>query len=259
LSVADITAAEQAHGLSAELVRHEAGSSIPHHAHDFGQLSLVVTGTMSISDDNGWWLAPPGRGIWIPPGVGHSARHAESSAHIRMLISSTLAARLPQACRTLPVSTLLRELAREAITLAGSGQTDKIALVHQLIICEATKPDKAPVLFVPQGREPRLLRVVGRMRESPGRADTLEELADVASCSARTLARLFIAETGMTFTRWREHLRIVNAVDLLIRGNTITATALDLGYQSPSSFTTMFTRILGLPPARYLKEISDHI
>jgi len=47
------------------------------------------------------------------------------------------------------------------------------------------------------------------------------------------------------------------AVDRLVRGQNITRVALDLGYGSPSSFTTMFVRILGKPPGRYLKGIRE--
>jgi AraC-like DNA-binding protein len=64
-----------------------------------------------------------------------------------------------------------------------------------------------------------------------------------------------VTETGMSFGRWREHLRIVAAVDRLTHGRSITQTALELGYQSPSAFTTMFTRLLGLPPGRLLKTL----
>lgn len=122
---------------------------------------------------------------------------------------------------------------------------------------EASKPTHGPVLFVPQGRDPRLVRVIDRLKSEPGDDATLEELADLAASSPRTLARLFLSETGMTFGRWREHLRIVSAVDRLVRGQSITQTALELGYLSPNSFTTMFTRILGMPPARYLKDMRE--
>lgn len=59
----------------------------------------------------------------------------------------------------------------------------------------------------------------------------------------------------MTFGRWREHLRIVCAVDKLARGRSITQTALELGYRSASSFTTLFTRVLAVPPRRYMRQL----
>ncbi len=67
------------------------------------------------------------------------------------------------------------------------------------------------------------------------------------------LARLFTKETGMTFTHWRDHLRVMTAVDRLARGHNVTAIALELGYQSANNFSTMFSRLLGAPPKRYMR------
>ena len=244
--------------MSASLFRHDAGAAVAEHAHPLGQLTVVTAGTMTLFSESGWWLAPPGRGVWVPPDVAHSARHAESSVHIRILLDPDMAAALPNQCQTIAVSNLLRELALEAIRLsAAADQEENATLVARMIGYEASKPTYGPVLFVPQGRDPRLVRVIDRLKSEPGDDATLEDLADLAASSPRTLARLFLSETGMTFGRWREHLRIVSAVDRLVRGQSITQTALELGYRSPNSFTTMFTRILGMPPARYLKEMRE--
>lgn len=243
--------------MSASLFRHAAGAIVVEHAHPLGQLTVVTAGTMTLYCESGWWLAPPGRGIWVPPDSLHSARHAESSVHIRILLGPDMALGLPAQCQTISVSNLLRELALEAVQLSAAPEEENAILVARLIGYEASKPMSGPVLFVPQGRDPRLVRVINRLRLEPGEEATLDDLADLAASSPRTLARLFLSETGMTFGRWREHLRIVSAVDRLVRGQTITQTALELGYGSPSSFTTMFTRILGMPPARYLKEMRE--
>ena len=194
----------------------------------------------------------------MPPDIAHSACHAESSVHIRILLGPDMSTGLPNQCQTILVSNLLRELALEAVRLsAAQVEEENAALVAKLIGYEASKPTSGPVLFVPRGRDPRLVRVIDRLTSEPGDDAALEDLADLAASSPRTLARLFLSETGMTFGRWREHLRIVFAVDRLVRGQSITQTALELGYRSPSSFTTMFTRILGVPPARYLKEMQE--
>jgi len=111
------------------------------------------------------------------------------------------------------------------------------------------------VLFVPYGHGPRLRRAIEFLVAHPGNTISFPELAAQAGASTRALARLFVTETGMSFGRWREHLRIVAAVDRLTHGRSITQTALELGYQSPSAFTTMFTRLLGMPPGRLLKTL----
>lgn len=59
----------------------------------------------------------------------------------------------------------------------------------------------------------------------------------------------------MSFGRWRAHLRIVNAVDRLTHGRSISATALELGYQRASRITALSTRSLGVPPLRYMEQL----
>jgi AraC-like DNA-binding protein len=71
--------------------------------------------------------------------------------------------------------------------------------------------------------------------------------------SQRTLERLFLAETQMTFGRWRQRLRLVEALRLLAEGHAVTRVALDDGYQSPSAFVSAFRRELGTTPGRYFE------
>lgn len=69
--------------------------------------------------------------------------------------------------------------------------------------------------------------------------------------SGRTLARLFRREIGMTFGAWRQQARLIEALARLGTGEPVTHVALDLGYESPSAFTAMFRRSLGVTPSRY--------
>jgi len=248
--------------LSARAISHAAGTTVERHSHPWGQLCVVTHGTMTIVADQGWWLVPPGRAIWVAAGIDHSARYSEASALIQLLLAPALTVALPgSGCRTLTASSLVRELALEAARLqsqagqAHAAPDQALALIARLLVLQLAGAAEGPLLFVPHGHDRRLRRVTDRLRQEPGLTAPLAQLAHDAGCSPRTLARLFVAETGLSFGRWREHLRIVAAVDRLSRGHSITATALDLGYQSPSAFTTMFSRILGLPPGRYLRQL----
>jgi AraC-like DNA-binding protein len=71
--------------------------------------------------------------------------------------------------------------------------------------------------------------------------------------SKRTIQRLFREETKMTFSRWRQQLRLVHAMQRLASGEKVTAAALDAGYNSTSAFISMFRKQLGKTPARYLQ------
>jgi AraC-like DNA-binding protein len=63
--------------------------------------------------------------------------------------------------------------------------------------------------------------------------------------------RLFHEQTGMSFTQWRTRLLLVEAVERLVAGASVTDVAVDLGYGSTSSFVYMFRSNLGVSPGRY--------
>lgn len=121
----------------------------------------IAVGMMTLFNEAGMWLAPPGRNVWIPPRMGHSARYTESSSHIKIIMDLELSALLPQACRTLAAYSLLRELAAEAVSLTPRDEPEKSKLVNRLIICEATKSSQDIALFVHQGRDPRDRAIAG--------------------------------------------------------------------------------------------------
>ncbi len=80
----------------------------------------------------------------------------------------------------------------------------------------------------------------------------LADWADEAGASERTLARLFQKQAGMTFGAWRQRRRLQAAIERLAAGDPVATVALDLGYDSPSAFITMFRKTLGDTPDRYL-------
>jgi len=245
-----------------EIVQHSAGKTIGRHAHERGQLSVVLKGTMRIRCRGGWWLAPAGRGIWIPAGTEHSASYSEMASFVLLKIAPQAAA-MPLTVRSIAVSDLLRELSLEIVRSGpGKREQEDAALMSSLILRRIRHAEATPFLFLPSGNDARVLRVTEFLRNDPANAASFDVLAKMAGSSRRTLSRLFLADTGMTFARWRDHLRIVAALDMLVRQVPIVQIAMELGYSSQSSFTTMFTRMIGVSPGRYLRDMTescDHV
>ena len=76
-------------------------------------------------------------------------------------------------------------------------------------------------LALPMPRDPRAVRVAGAVRRDPsgsGRA-TVAALARKAGVGPRTVERLFLAETGMTFGAWRRQARLQHALVLAGAGH----------------------------------------
>ncbi|HEU0204533.1 MAG TPA: AraC family transcriptional regulator, partial [Burkholderiaceae bacterium] len=115
----------------------------------------------------------------------------------------------------------------------------------------ATLP-RAP-LYLPEPKDRRLRAISAALHAAPALSDTLAQWAPRVGASARTLARLFRKETKLSFALWRRQLRLLAALEALALGRSVTAAALDVGYQDTSAFVAMFRRALGVTPARYFE------
>ena len=126
-------------------------------------------------------------------------------------------------------------------------------------------------LYLPWANDRRVQRVMNRViddfqsnlngSDGDGRvhSDQLKKWAGEVGASTRTLSRLFLRETGMTFKQWRQQWILQEAVSQLGGGELVTNVALALGYRSPSAFVAMFRKALGKPPAQYCREIGSSI
>ncbi|WP_154971634.1 helix-turn-helix domain-containing protein, partial [Bordetella pertussis] len=90
----------------------------------------------------------------------------------------------------------------------------------------------------------------GILRE-PGAARGLAEWAAELGVTAKTVQRLFVRHTGMTFGRWRQQAGLLWAMRRLAEGVRVLDVALELGYDSPSAFAAMFRRAVGEPPSAF--------
>jgi AraC-like DNA-binding protein len=106
-------------------------------------------------------------------------------------------------------------------------------------------------LQLPAPRDARAKRAASFLRENPSHAASLERIARRAGASKRTLERLFLRETGMSFGLWRQQLRLMQALERLAAGESVTEVALAVGYESTSAFISRFRQVLGTTPGRY--------
>ena len=73
-----------------------------------------------------------------------------------------------------------------------------------------------------------------------------------AGASARTIRRLLVKETRMTFLEWRNRRRLIAALEYLANGETVTHAAFAVGYDSPCRFIVAF-RAMFVTPSRYFE------
>ncbi|WP_231892110.1 AraC family transcriptional regulator [Burkholderia sp. MSMB1589WGS] len=108
-------------------------------------------------------------------------------------------------------------------------------------------------LHAPLPSDPRLARACRCLFDAPSIAIGLDAMAAEAGMSWRTMTRLFRMQTGVSFAEWREQVCLLAAIERLSEGQAVPRVALDLGYASPSAFTSAFRRVLGEAPTRHLE------
>ena len=82
---------------------------------------------------------------------------------------------------------------------------------------------------------------------------SISQLVRGTGASVRTIERLFVQETGLTFGRWLQRIKTLHALERLAAGDSVTAAGLSVGYSSTSSFIAMFKRVLGTTPGSYFR------
>jgi AraC-like DNA-binding protein len=95
------------------------------------------------------------------------------------------------------------------------------------------------------------VRVAEAFTSNPSDTRTLAQICKRTGASKRTIERLFQQEVGMTLGKWRQQLRLMQALRLLAEGAKVTHAALEAGYSTPSGFISMFKKSLGTTPTAY--------
>ena len=230
---------------------YPAGYTIPLHLHDRDQLVYASRGVMTVRTTSGTWVVPTHRGVWIPKGIPHTITMSGIVAMRTLYLKPRLAKTLPRECCVTNVSPLLQELIFHACTF-GSLQTKVRAQRHVIdIIIDQLQVIQMVPLQLPHLSDPRALRVAEALLAEPGYHRSLNQVCRASGASRRTIERLFLDETGMTFGKWRQQLRLMHALRLLGEGSKVTHVALEAGYSTPSAFIAAFRSALGTTPTLY--------
>lgn len=223
---------------------------LPHH-HERAQLIHATAGTMRVATDDGVWVVPPQRALWMPAGVEHGIVMLSDTTMRTLYVRDDAAAFMPSACKVMSVSPLLRELIVRATELPVQiDESGPAGHVVALILSELRGLQSLP-LQLPMPRDARLRALCESLLEAPGDQRPLDAWAATINASARTLARRFQSETGLSFGAWRQQARVLEAMGRLGGGEPVTQVALDLGYESVSAFSAMFHRATGTSPSQF--------
>ncbi|WP_153110979.1 AraC family transcriptional regulator [Propionivibrio limicola] len=245
---------DQGHSpVSGRSADHAADGEIPPHSHPTAQLIHAVQGVMVVRADDGQWIVPPTRGLWMPPGVVHQMRLIGEVRLRTVYIRPDASPDLPQRCQVVRISPLLRELILAAIEIEQPYAADsRDGRLMRLLLDEVAALPSLP-LRLPAPVDPALQTICRTIADTPDDPSTLADWAGQLGVNARTIQRRFLRETGMTFGDWRQQARLIMALERLASGEKVIDVALSLGYNSPSAFATMFKQQFGVTPSGYFR------
>ncbi|BCD90033.1 AraC family transcriptional regulator [Francisella halioticida] len=221
------------------------------HKHSRGKVFCVETGLVHVSTPNGSWVLPSNRAGWVPPNVSHKIRISGVVSGWIIFILPNICETLPKASRVIPMSQVLRALALRATEWEKQSILTEEQEYIATIICNEIRRAPEEALHLPMPKSQRLIKVADAIVDNPSINKSLEEWASFGAMSSRTLRRVFLAETGLSFSRWRQQAQLAHGLDMLAQDISVNEVSDSLGYASPSNFIAMFRRAFGKTPKQY--------
>lgn len=224
------------------------GSVFDWHVHDDHQLAWAPTGVLTVRTDATAWVLPPTRALFIPAGVRHEVLSATSATMQAVYLRPDLCPIAWPDCTPVTASPLLAELIGYLADEALEGEARRRG---EAVLVDLLRPATMSTIDVPVPRDERAGEIAAALRAAPFDGRTLEEWGRDVGASERTLARVFLSDTGLPFGQWRTRLRLSAALVELAAGTPVSAVAHAVGYESVSAFVAAFKRETGVTPSTY--------
>jgi AraC-like DNA-binding protein len=222
------------------------GTRYSTHTHPTHQLVWARSGVVTVGVGDTTWVLPPSRALFVPAGVAHTTAGA-SVADLHSLYLR------PQRCPPLwPAPTVLAASPMFAALVGhlGSALPADARNRAEAVLFDVLTPAPVASSELTWPRDDRARRVADALAADPADARDAAAWAREVGTSERTLSRLFVAETGVGFGRWRTRLRVRTALELLAAGSPVTVVGRRVGYRTASAFTAAFHREVGVTPSR---------
>jgi AraC-like DNA-binding protein len=226
------------------------------HAHPWNQLVYAISGVLTVTIEGSCFVIPCEQAAWVPTGTRHRVGSLLGAEFRSLWLNEAICTGIATNCVVFSVSQLLRALIIEAATLQDEPDDAGYAgrVVH-LIVDQLRRAQPLPAAL-PWPRQGPVATLCEALYDEPDDQRGPEQWGAVLGMSPRTLTRRFNDEVGMPLSQWRRRLRLIKAVEMLGGGCSVTQTALDLGYGSPSAFIYAFRRETGMSPQAYCRRQS---
>jgi AraC-like DNA-binding protein len=229
------------------------------HYHDMHKLLYAFEGAAEVESARGRNVIPRQLAAWIPAGVPHC-----TSIHgirwVSVYFNREMVFDREQRVRTVTVSSLMREMMREAMRWPIDAPDSPLRTSFFDVMAKlcAEWITREADLVLPVSTDARVERALGYTSQ---RMDLkLAEICSHAGISERSLRRHLKAETGITWEAYRHRSRLLRAISLLSdTGESVSEIAGRCGFASPSAFGKVFRDTMGETPRDYRNRAREFV
>lgn len=223
------------------------------HKHRTGQITLAVQGQVNIQLEKEVLAVPVRSVVWVPAGVLHSGELAPGAESVFFMVNANaeLVKKLPKKPARLMINTMTYEMIR----YFAQARPEEVGRHHyeaiaKVILEQLTLAQSLPVSFAPVPNHPILRKLVEEFSKKDNTKRTNAEWAESVHMTERTLSRLVLKETGLSFKRWRLHLTLLESLPMVMEKVNIGTIAQRCGYETTSSFIAAFKNVFGMTPGQ---------
>jgi AraC-like DNA-binding protein len=233
------------------------------HTHLKGQLTYVEGGIIFLYTKEKSYFLPARHYVWIPAGVEHHLQHRYHAAIVRNIYFDTTTDDENPFYKQIgiyPVNNLLLEMFLFSERWNGNivPQTKEYDFLNTLKNILPVVSEHPLPIALPTTENQRLRPVLRHIVD--GLADdgmSLESVGKAMGFSERTLSRLFQSALDTSFFQYLKLARMIKAMEKLLESDaTISEIAYQVGYNSISSFSNTFYKMVGKRPSDF-KELKQ--
>jgi AraC-like DNA-binding protein len=242
---------------SGSLVFDSRGAAVGWHVHARHQIAGAIDGAIEVETERARHLVPTGRALLIPADVTHRTTVPNGARSLSVYLDRRALADPGARPRLLTMTPLLRELMAysDRWPISRVEETDADGAFFQTfahVIGEALEDD---VIVLPTSPVPAVAAAMTFTRDHL--LATAADVAHAVGMSERTLRREFEA-TGVSWRSYQSLARMQRARDLLAQPDvSVLAVALEVGFESASSFARAFSATCGESPGAYRRRVND--
>ena len=225
--------------------------------HDFYEMVYVLSGTVGITAGDKVYSLDAGQCLMHPPNEFHRIR-SEKGSEPHVLNLSFHATAMPTYDGRIFTPNLKQQeefLQISATVRDGLRHSDAVKLNEQRLCLEGwllhaiqSATDHG---IVESSAAVRYAEIVNVLQEHLHEPLSATEVARLCNMSLSNLKKIFTKYAGMGVSRYFTEMKMRRAAVLLQSGKRVGEVAAELGFADQNYFSTVFHRIMGVPPGHY--------